>query len=68
MVLLKSRDSNIGGVFVAIEIDFVFGILILLVICIVLTNFFMKIANFIGDKLKIGVLFMKLLKKARKHK
>lgn len=51
-----------------VEIDFTFGIIIALIIYIVLTRFFMKIANFIGDKLKIGVFFMSLLNKLRRSK
>ncbi|SKC90915.1 hypothetical protein SAMN02194393_05238 [Maledivibacter halophilus] len=51
-----------------IKVDFVLAMMILLIICICLTNFFMKIANFIGDKLKIGTFFIKLFNKIGKNK
>lgn len=50
------------------EINFVLGMLILLTIYIVLTSYFMKIANFIGEHLKIGTFFISLLNKQRKYK
>ncbi|WP_432662342.1 hypothetical protein R9X47_17590 [Wukongibacter baidiensis] len=45
-----------------IEINFILGVIISVIISVVVTNFFMKIANFIGDKLKIGEFFLNLLK------
>ncbi len=50
------------------EINFVLGMLILLIIYIVLTSYFMKIASFIGEQLKIGTFFISLLNKQRKYK
>ncbi|MBU5678242.1 hypothetical protein KQI88_17680 [Alkaliphilus sp. MSJ-5] len=47
-------------------INFVWGMLVTLIILIVFINFWMKIANYIGEKFKI--FFMSLLKKIRRHK
>lgn len=51
-----------------IEVNFVYGILILLIISIIFTNICMKIANFIGEKLIIGDSIINLFNKVKKHR
>lgn len=47
-------------------INFIFSVLVTIIIYIVLIKFFMQIANYIGKKLGIGVFVMKLIKKIKK--
>lgn len=50
------------------EVNNIFTLIVALVFFVFLTNILMKIANYIGEKLKIGDSFVNLFKKISKHK